>query len=71
MKKLYGLFSLGGFMVTMFCYVLAGIEVTKLGLTITFLIWIAIEALIYGIQKLIHFLFRNEKRTGMKLPAHF
>lgn len=71
MKNLYGLFSLGGFMATMLCYVLARIDVTKLELIITFLTWIGIEVIIWGIQKLFHFLFQNEKRARMKYPAHF
>ena len=62
MKNLYGLFSLGGFMATMLCYVLARIDVTKLELIITFLTWIGIEVIIWGIQKLFHFLFQNEKK---------
>ena len=70
MKNLYGLFSLGGFMATMLCYVLARIDVTKLELIITFLTWIGIEVIIWGIQKLFHFLFQNEKRARMKRPAH-
>lgn len=53
MNKINGLFSISGFMFTMLCFVLTGAEVTKLGLTIIFLVWIAAEAVCSGIIKLI------------------
>ena len=53
MNKIHGLFSISGFMFTMLCFVLTGAEVTKLGLTIIFLVWIAAETVCSGIIKLI------------------
>ncbi len=53
MNKIYGLFSISGFMLTMLCFVLTGAEVTKLELTIIFLVWIAAEAACSGVIKLI------------------
>ena len=70
MKKVNGLLSIGGFMVTMFCYVVAGIEVTKLELIITFLTWIGIEIFIYVIRRLVQILVQHEKRTG-ETPVQF
>lgn len=53
MKKMYGLFSISGFMVTMLCFVFAGVEVTKLELTIVFLAWIFGEIAVNGIFYLV------------------
>ena len=71
MNKVYGLFSIGGFMATMLCYVIAGIEVTKLELTITFLTWLGMEVLIWGIQKVLRLFLQHKKRAGVSAPAHF
>lgn len=69
MKNLYGLLSLGGFMVTMLCYVIAKIEVTKPELVLTFLTWIGIELVLLGIRKLVTHLFRHEKRARVNVLA--
>lgn len=53
MKKMYGLFSISGFMITMLCFVFADIEMTKLELTITFLAWIVGEVAVNGIFHLV------------------
>lgn len=53
MKRIYGLISISGFMITMLCIALTGIEVTKLKLTIIFLAWIAAEAAGSGMLRLI------------------
>lgn len=71
MKNLYGLFSLAGFMGTLAVYAILGMEVSKLNLTITFLLWIVLEGIIAGIRRLLQHLIYNKKWTGMKLPAHF
>ena len=49
MKNLYGILAIGGFMVTMLCYVLAGIQVEKSELLITFMIWLGIEGVMHGV----------------------
>lgn len=71
MKNLYGLFSLTGFMGTMMVYAILGMEMSKLNLTITFLLWLALEGMIAGLRRLLRYLICNRKWTGTKLPAHF
>ena len=44
MKNLYGILAIGGFMVTM-----AGIQVEKSELLITFMIWLGIEGVMHGV----------------------
>lgn len=53
MKYLYGIITLGGFMATMLCYVLARVEVTKPELVITFFTWLGLEALFCGFRRLV------------------
>lgn len=53
MKHIFGIITLGGFMATMLCYVLAGVDVTKPELVVTFFTWIGIETILYGIRKLL------------------
>lgn len=71
MKKLYGLFSLGGFMATMAVYAVLGMEVSKLNLTLTFLIWIVLEGAIAGIRKLLWHILHNRKRGCFMRQPHF
>lgn len=70
MKNMYGLLSLGGFMITMLCYVIARVEVTKPELVVTFLTWIGIELILFGIRKLVAHFFRHEKRARIDTLAH-
>lgn len=55
MKYLYGIITLGGFMATMLCYVLARVEVTKPELVVTFFTWLGLEVLFCGIRRLVHY----------------
>lgn len=71
MKKMYGLFAIGGFMITMLCFVLTRKEVTKLELSIIFLAWIMIEVVITMIGKWIHHFLQMKKREGVETPARF
>lgn len=69
MKQLHGLIALGGFMGTMLLYAILGMEVSKLNLTVTFLVWIALEGAISGFRKLLMHWLNNRKGADMKLSA--
>lgn len=71
MKNLYGLFSLAGFMGTMMVYAVLGLEASKLNLTVTFLVWIALEGLLAGLRQLFRHFSCHKKWTGVKPPARF
>lgn len=61
----YGLIGFGGFFLTMFGYVLTGVEYAKLELAAALAAWLIGEAVAWGIGKLIYKLLHRNKKSSI------